>query len=84
MSVRTTSATATKKAFNGLELKKPPTVKSVQEECAKLPAEKKAVYADYRKAQDEVRELLTIQSNVNRIRGNEQREAEKEKEQERC
>ena len=71
-----------KKAFNDLGLKKLPTVKSLQEEYAKLLSEKKAAYADYRRARDEMRELLTIQSNVDRILGNEQREVEKEKEQE--
>ncbi len=45
-------------------------------------SEKKAAYADYRRARDEMRELLTIQSNADRILGNEQREVEKEKEQE--
>lgn len=71
-----------KKAFNELGLKKLPTVKSLQEEYVRLLSEKKAAYADYRKARDEMRELLTIQSNVDRILGNEQREVEKEKEQE--
>ena len=71
-----------KKAFNELGLKKLPTVKSLQEEYARLLSEKKAAYADYRRARDEMRELLTIQSNVDRILGNEQREVEKEKEQE--
>ena len=71
-----------KKAFNELGLKKLPTVKSLQEEYAKLLSEKKSAYADYRRARDEMRELLTIQSNVDRILGNEQREVEKEKEQE--
>ena len=63
-------------------LKKLPTVKSLHEEYARLLSEKKAAYADYRRARDEMRELLTIQSNVDRILGNEQREVEKEKAQE--
>lgn len=71
-----------KKAFNELGLKKLPTVKSLQEEYARLLSEKKAAYADYRRARDEMRELLTIQSNVDRILGNEQCEVEKEKAQE--
>lgn len=54
----------------------------MQEEYAKLLSEKKSAYADYRRVRDEMRELLTIQSNVDRILGNEQREVEKEKEQE--
>ena len=74
---------AAKKTFNDLGLKKLPTVKSLQEEYAKLLAEKKASYPEYRQARDEMRELLTIQSNVDRILGTDAREAEKEKEQER-
>ena len=74
---------AAKKTFNDFGLKKLPTVKSLQEEYAKLLAEKKASYPEYRQARDEMRKLLTIQSNVDRILGTDAREAEKEKEQER-
>lgn len=66
-----------------MSLKKLPTVKSLQEEYAKLLAEKKASYPEYRQARDEMRELLIIRSNVDRILGTDAREAEKEKEQER-
>lgn len=75
--------TARQKIFNDLGLKKLPTIKSLQEEYAKLLAEKKASHPEYRQARDEMRELLTIQSNVDRILGMDAREAEKGKEQDR-
>ena len=58
------------------------TVKSLQEEYAKLLSEKKAAYPEYRKAKQEMQELLTVQANVAKILGAEPREAEHEKEQE--
>ena len=65
---------AAKKAFDELGLKKLPTVKSLQAEYAALLAEKKSDYADYRKARDEMRELLTVKANVDRILGQEEQE----------
>lgn len=53
------------------------------EKYAELLEGKKAFYPEYRQARDEMRELLTIQSNVNRILGTNNREAAKRKEQER-
>ena len=73
---------AAKKTFNDLGLKKLPTVKSLQEEYARLLSGKKAAYADYRQARDEMRELLTHRANVDKILGTEEREAEKQKEHE--
>ena len=64
-------------------LKKLPTVKSLQEEYAKLLSEKKSAYADYRRLRDEMRELLTVKSNVDQMLGDDAHETEKEKEQER-
>ena len=72
---------AAKKAFNELGVKKLPTVKSLQAEYAALLAEK-AAYAEYRKARDEMKELLTIKANVDRLLGTNRREAEKDKEHE--
>lgn len=57
---------AAKKAFDELGVKKLPTVKSLQEEYAKLLAEKKAAYAEYRRSRDEMRELLLHKQNVDR------------------
>lgn len=69
---------AAKKAFDGLGLKKLPTVKSLQAEYATLLAEKKSAYADYKKARDEMRELLTVRANVDRIMGYDRQEKKAE------
>ena len=65
---------AAKKAFDELGLTKIPTVKSLRAEYAALLAEKKSDYADYRKARDEMRELLTVKANVDRILGLDEQE----------
>ena len=69
---------AAKNFFDGLGLKKLPTVKSLQAEYAALLAEKKSAYADYKKARDEMRELLTVRANVDRIMGYDRQEKEAE------
>ena len=61
-----------KKAFDELGMKKLPTVKSLQTEYAELMAQKKAAYSSYRKARDEMKELLTVKANVDRIMGYEE------------
>ena len=58
---------AAKKAFDELGVRKLPTVKSLQAEYASLITERKATYADYRKAKAEMRQLLTTKANVDRI-----------------
>ncbi len=50
-------------------MKKLPTVKSLQEEFAKLLSEKKAAYPELKKARDEMRELLTVKANIERMIG---------------
>jgi len=70
-----------KKAFNDMGIVKLPTVKSLQEEYAHLLAEKKSAYAELRYARDEMRELLIVKSNVDRMLGIEVEKAEQEKEQ---
>ena len=67
---------AAKNFFDGLGLKKLPTVKSLQAEYATLLAEKKSAYAGYRTARDEMRELLTVRANVDRLLGREVQETE--------
>ncbi len=70
---------ASKKAFDDLGMKKLPTVKSLNKEFAQLLAEKKAAYADYHKAQNEMRELLLHKANAEYILGiDEQKEQRKE------
>ena len=46
--------------------------KEVQTEYAELMAQKKAAYSGYRKARDEMKELLTVKANVDRIMGYEE------------
>lgn len=73
---------AAKKAFDDLGVKKLPTVKSLQAEYASLLTEKKAAYAEYRDARDEMKELLVVKANIDRLLGSEnERKAEKEHEQ---
>ncbi len=42
--------------------------------------EKKEAYVEYRKARDEMRNLLTVKANVDRLLGMEEQEAGKNKE----
>ena len=58
---------AAKQFFDEQGLQKLPTVKSLQAEYAQLLSEKKSMYADYRKARDEMRSLQTAKANVDRI-----------------
>ncbi len=60
---------AAKKAFDESGLKKLPSVKSLNAEFSALLTEKKAAYADYHKAQDEMRELLIHKANAEYIFG---------------
>ena len=69
---------AAKNFFDESGLKKLPTVKSLQAEYAALLAEKKTAYADYRKARDDMKELLTVRANVQKLMGYEAQEHEKE------
>ena len=71
-----------KKHFDGLGLKKLPTVKTLNAEYAALLAEKKAAYGEYRNAREDMKELLTAKANIDRILGKEvtERNAQKEKE----
>ena len=69
---------AAKSFFDESGLKKLPTIKSLQTEYAALLAEKKAAYADYRKARDDMKELLTVQANVDRLMGFDEQERQKE------
>ena len=74
---------AAKKAFDELGVKKLPSVKSLQEEYAKLLSEKKAAYAEYRRSRDEMRELLLHKQNVDRMLGKNERSEEKKQEHDR-
>ena len=65
---------AAKEAFKELNVKKLPTVKELQTEYAKLLADKKEAYAEYRQARAAMRELLTVKNNVDRVLAMEQTE----------
>ena len=58
---------AAKEAFNELNVKKLPTMKALQAEYAQLLADKKKAYGEYRRARAEMRELLAVKANVDRI-----------------
>ena len=75
---------AAKNYFDGLGLKKLPTIKALNTEYAELLVEKKAAYADYRKAREDMKELLTAKANIDRILelDKEQEEANERREQE--
>lgn len=71
---------AAKKTFNDMQLKKLPTVKSLQAEYAALLSEKKAAYGEYRQARDEMKKLLIYRANAEKILGKDACAAEKGKE----
>jgi len=73
---------AAKEAFDELGMKNLPTVRSLQAEYRALLAEKKPAFADYRKARDEMKELLTVKANVDRLLGTDMCEVKKGKERE--
>ena len=75
---------AAKNYFDGLGLKKLPTIKALNTEYAELLVEKKAAYADYRKAREDMKELLTAKANIDRILelDKEQEEANERREKE--
>ena len=60
---------AAKKHFDTLGVKKLPSVKALNAEYAKLLADKKAAYGDYRQAREEWKELLTAKANIDHILG---------------
>ena len=58
---------AAKTAFDEAGLQKLPRVKELDAEFAELLAKKKAIYPAYRKAQEEMQELVRAQKNVKRF-----------------
>ena len=53
-----------RKYFDGLGLTKLPTITSLRADYSPMLVEKKQAYREYRKAKDEMRELLTAKTNV--------------------
>ena len=60
---------AAKKYFDEVGIQKLPSVKSLNNEYSELIGKKKEAYADYRQTREEMRELLVIKANVDRILG---------------
>lgn len=71
---------AAKKYFDDAGLKKLPAIKEINSEYAELISKKKTAYAEYRRARDEMKELLIVKANVDRILGIE-KDAEIEKDE---
>lgn len=74
---------AAKKAFDEWNLKKLPTMKSLNAEYMELVRQKKALYAEYSAVRSEMRELLIHKCNVEKILGIGENEAKKQTEHER-
>ena len=70
---------AAKTAFDKANLKKLPKVKELDVEYSKLLTEKKALYPDYRKAKEEMQELLRAKRNVELFFAEEKSSTEKTK-----
>ena len=68
---------AAKAAFDEAGLQKLPKVKELDAEFAELLTKKKAAYPDYRKARNEMQELVRAQKNVERFFAEEKDPAEK-------
>ena len=68
---------AAKAAFDEAGLQKLPKVKELDAEFAELLTKKKAAYPDYRKARDEMQELVRAQKNVKRFFAEEKDTTEK-------
>ena len=58
---------AAKQAFDALGVQKLPSVKSLNAQYARLLGEKKAAYAEYRAAREEMRELMVHRKNLSLI-----------------
>ena len=61
---------AAKQAFDDMGVKILPTIKTLQSEYMLLVAEKKEIYSGYSTARKEMKELLMVKANVDRLLGN--------------
>lgn len=73
---------AAKVAFDELQMKKLPTVKTLQAEYAELLSAKKKAYAEYVTVKKSMQEVQTAKANVDRLLGYDDLLKEKEKKQE--
>ena len=76
------SCEAAKRYFDGLGLKKLPSMQSLKQEYAALLAENKKLYPEQKKAKAEMMELLTAKHNTERILGITEDEKRREQRQE--
>ena len=76
------SCEAAKRYFDGLGLKKLPTIQALKHEYAALLAENKKLYPEQKKAKEEMMELLTVKHNTSRILGLTEDEKRREQRQE--
>lgn len=70
---------AAKAAFDELDAKKIPTVKTLQREYTELISEKRKAYAKYHSTKKEMKNILTAKANVDRLLGEDSVEKDKEK-----
>lgn len=73
---------AAKVAFDELEDKKLPTIKTLQKEYMELLSEKKKAYVKYHSVKKEMQNVLTAKANIDQILGDDLSKKEKEKSQE--
>ena len=64
-----TACQAAKRYFDSLGLKKLPSIQSLKQEYAKLEAENKKRYPEYKQTREKMIELLTAKNNVEQILG---------------
>ena len=60
-----------------------PKMDALKAEAARLTADKKALYAEYRAARTDMRELVTVKANIDRLFGLTDEQKNKEMEQQR-
>ena len=77
-----TACQAAKRYFDSLGLKKLPSIQSLKHEYAKLEAENKKRYPEYKQAREKMIELLIAKNNVERILGVTEREKNRDRQQE--
>lgn len=73
---------AAKAAFDELDTKKIPTVKTLQREYTELISEKRKAYAKYHPTKKEMQNVLTAKANIDQLLGDNLSKKEKEKSQE--
>ena len=77
-----TACQAAKRYFDSLGLKKLPSIQSLKQEYAKLEAENKKRYPEYKQTREKMIELLTVKNNVERILGVTEKEKNCDRQQE--